>query len=88
MPKGRPKGLPKTGGRKPGTPNKLTASAREAYALTFDGIGGVPAFIEWAKENRTEFYKLHSKTIPLDVTSGGKELAVLTWRFGDQVVTF
>jgi len=63
-------------------------AAREAYALTFEGIGGVPSFIEWAKENRTEFYKLHSKTIPLDVTSNGKELTTLTWTFGDRKVTF
>lgn len=28
MPVGRPKGLPRTGGRKPGTPNKVTADVR------------------------------------------------------------
>jgi len=28
-PKGRPKGLPKTGGRQKGTPNKLTAEIKE-----------------------------------------------------------
>jgi hypothetical protein len=84
--KGKPR--PPNAGRKKGSVNKLTASAREAYALTFQGIGGVPAFIAWAKENPTEFYKLHSKTIPLDVTSGGKELAGLTWSFGDRKVTF
>ena len=29
---GRPKGLPKTGGRKPGTPNKIGAAPREYVA--------------------------------------------------------
>lgn len=28
MPAGRPKGLPRTGGRKPGTPNKATVEVR------------------------------------------------------------
>ena len=28
---GKPKGLPKTGGRKPGTPNKTTEKARELF---------------------------------------------------------
>ncbi len=33
---GRPKGSPKTGGRKKGTPNKVTTAAREAAALIVD----------------------------------------------------
>ena len=33
----RPKGQPKIGGRKPGTPNKSTANAREAIARLVDG---------------------------------------------------
>jgi hypothetical protein len=78
--KGKIKGSRKTGGRKPGSPNKLTVAAREAYQLAFEGIGGVPAFTEWAK--------LHSKTIPLDVTTNGKELTTLTWTFGERKVTF
>ena len=32
MPGGRPKGLPKTGGRQKGTPNKLTAARRATLA--------------------------------------------------------
>lgn len=83
MAKGR-----KTGGRKAGTPNKLTQSAREAFALAFDQVGGVQGLTEWARENRTEFYKLFSKTIPLDVTTNGKDLPALTWVFGDKKVTF
>lgn len=33
----RIKGSPKTGGKKPGTPNKATAQAREAIAAFVDG---------------------------------------------------
>lgn len=36
---GRPKGLPKTGGRRPGVPNKLTQDQRLRIAKTADPIG-------------------------------------------------
>jgi hypothetical protein len=43
--RGRPKGYPKTGGRKRGTPNKSTVAMREALRLALespkDGLGGV-----------------------------------------------
>ena len=71
---GRPKGLPKTGGRKAGTPNKTTASMREAWREAFDELGGVPSLVSWGRENPTEFYKLVTKLIPQDVTSGGEKL--------------
>ena len=45
------KGQPKLGGRTAGTPNKLTASFREAVQIAYDGIGGHEAFTEWAKAN-------------------------------------
>jgi hypothetical protein len=35
-PRGRPKGTPKTGGRKRGTPNKITTEVREAAAEIVD----------------------------------------------------
>ena len=75
---GRPKGHPKSGGRQKGTPNKLTKSAREAYALAFEGIGGVPAFTVWAQENQTEFYKLHARLIPVEHVGEGGEGPIAT----------
>ena len=36
----RPKGQPKLGGRKKGTPNKINQQAKEAIALAADGLGG------------------------------------------------
>jgi hypothetical protein len=51
-----PKGHPRWGGRQRGTPNKVTAAAREAIELAFDNIGGVPALTEWAKQNQDAFY--------------------------------
>jgi len=58
----------KTGGRKKGTPNRTTASAREAMSLAFEGIGGVGALQTWALENQTEFYKLYGRLIPQEIT--------------------
>lgn len=84
----RPRGLPKTGGRKKGVPNRTTVLAREAFNLAFGSLGGVEALAEWGKVNRDEFYKLYARLIPVDVTSGGKELAALTWSFGDKQVKF
>lgn len=53
-------------GRPKGMPNKLTKAAKEAFGLAFDKVGGVKALTEWAKENRTEFYKLYARLIPTE----------------------
>lgn len=59
--------------RKPkGTPNKATKSAREAFALAFKEAGGAEGLGTWAKANRTEFYKLYARLIPVEhVGEGG-----------------
>lgn len=53
-------------GRPKGVPNKLTRSAKEAFALAFDGIGGAEALIAWARDNPTDFYKLYARLIPTE----------------------
>ena len=68
--KGKPKGLPKSGGRIKGIPNKTTTTVREAFENAFkllqeDDEANV---ISWGKNNTTEFYKLSSKLIPLQIT--------------------
>ena len=47
---------------------------REAWREAFDELGGVPSLVSWGRENPTEFYKLVTKLIPQDVTSGGEKL--------------
>ena len=69
----RVKKKPRGGSRK-GRPNKFTASAKEAFQLAFDQLGGPRALGEWAKENQTEFYKLFARLIPVDVQSGGEPI--------------
>lgn len=63
----RKKGTPKTGGRKKGTPNKTTLSVKKALTEAFEGSGGTASLIEWAKENRTEFYKIWAKLLPQEI---------------------
>ena len=72
-----PKGV-RLGGRKKGTPNKVTASMREAWRLAFDEMGGVTALVKRGKANKTEFYRAVTKLIPQDITSGGKAIGLMT----------
>lgn len=63
--KGQPK--PSTSGRKRGTANRITTSMREAYALAFEGLGGVDALIRWGRRNPGRFYPLAARLIPHDI---------------------
>lgn len=73
----------KTGGRKAGTPNKATASVKQALQEAFEQSGGVVALTKFAKECPDEFYKLWAKIMPVEVKqeitgANGKELEVTT----------
>src|SRR5579859_6359513 len=46
---------------------KLPPEARQAFALAFKGIGGVPALIRWGKQHRSAFYSIYAKLIPMQV---------------------
>ena len=65
-----------TGGRKPGTPNKLTVAFKSAVLTTYDAIGGDVAFAAWAKKNPTEYYKIAARLIPHEIVgpAGGPHL--------------
>lgn len=66
MAKGR-----KTGGRQKGSLNKTSLNVKEAVLRVYEKIGGDDAFAEWAKDNKTEFYKITAKLIPRDIELGG-----------------
>lgn len=59
-------------GRPKGSKNKFGQEAKEAFALAFEGIGGVPALTKWAQKNPETFYKLYSKLIPVELHGTGK----------------
>lgn len=65
-------------GRKKGVPNKLTKSAREAFQLAFEGIGGAGALQTWAKENQAQFFTLYARLIPVEHVGEGGEGPVQT----------
>ena len=62
-------GKPKTGGRQPGTPNRVTGAFREAVQIVYDRLGSHDAFLEWARENPTEYYRIASRLIPVEIKS-------------------
>lgn len=73
-----PKPGERRGGRQKGTPNKTTATMKAAIQSVYDQLqsdhGDEPHshFIAWAKANDTEFYKLASKLLPLQVEVDGE----------------
>jgi len=61
----------KTGGRKKGTPNKITGLAKDAIATAADGLGGADRLMAWAKEdpaNEKAFWTtIYPKLVPVQV---------------------
>ena len=69
---GRPKGLPKTGGRKKGVQNRTTIAAKEAIEKAAEGLGGYERLKAWAQEDpaneRLFWSSIFPKLLPLQVT--------------------
>jgi hypothetical protein len=69
---GRKPGSPKTGGRKKGTTNKVTALAKDAIAAAAARLGGVDRLVEWVREDpgneRVFWGQIYPKLLPLQVT--------------------
>jgi hypothetical protein len=63
------RGLGTGGGRAIGTPNKVSAQAKDNIVEVFVKLGGVPAMVTWAKKNKDTFYtKLYARLIPKDLS--------------------
>lgn len=65
-------------GRPKGSKNRFGQEAKEAFALAFEGIGGVPELTKWARSNKETFYKLYSKLIPVELHGTGKGMVHIT----------
>jgi hypothetical protein len=77
----RPKGQPKLGGRKKGTPNKLNAAVKDMILQALNEAhedGGVAYLKEQATKSPTAFLSLVGKLVPLDlkasVDAGGLQV--------------
>lgn len=78
----KPKGLPKSGGRKKGTPNKDNAAIKSMIEQALSKAGGVDYLTRQADENPTAFMGLVGKVLPMQVNhadhEGGK--LVIAWQ--------
>lgn len=64
---GRKPGTPKTGGRKKGTPNKMTGRLKEMILTALDTAGGVGYLVDQSEKNPTAFLTLVGKVLPMTV---------------------
>ena len=64
---GRKPGSPKTGGRKRGTPNKVTADVKAMVLDALDQAGGVSYLLTQAQSNPNAFLTLVGKVLPMTV---------------------
>ena len=67
MPRGKPPGLPKSGGRQKGSLNKIKLQVKEAIAEAFDEAGGKEYLLKIAKEDPRTFCTLVGKLVPTTV---------------------
>jgi len=63
------KGRKKTGGRKKGTPNKVTSSVKEAIMNAFDKVGGEEYLMEVAKNDHRTFCSLLGRVLPKEISA-------------------
>lgn len=55
------------GGRKKGTPNKLTRSFKEAIEVAFEQVGGAKYLVRMATEQPVAFMTLIGKVLPTQI---------------------
>jgi len=60
----------KTGGRVAGTPNKMSASIRDAIVEAFERVGGADYLERVAGDNPQVFCALLGKALPMQITGG------------------
>jgi hypothetical protein len=65
----RPKGQPKLGGRKKGTPNKSTIDLKGMILGALDQVGGQQYLAQQAIENPGPFLTLVGKCLPKDLNT-------------------
>jgi len=70
-------GKTKTGGRQAGVPNRLTTAFREAVQVVYERLGGHEAFLQWARENPTEYYRIAARLIPTEISEKSNDNRVM-----------
>ena len=82
MPRGRPKGTVKTGGRQKGTPNKTTALLKDAILTAAElAGGGKEGLVNYLKNQATAnpgpFMALLGKVLPMQI-AGDEDNPIVT----------
>lgn len=55
------------GGSRKGRPNRIGWVVKQNVIEVFELLGGIEGMVEWAKCNKTEFYRLYARLIPTEV---------------------
>jgi len=50
-----------------GRPNKVSAQVKDNIVAVFTRLGSTAAMAEWAKENKTDFYKMYAALAPKEI---------------------
>jgi len=58
------KGSPKTGGRKKGTPNKVSTNGKKAIQEVFENLGGAEGLKMWAMKDERNLEAFYTKIFP------------------------
>jgi hypothetical protein len=61
-------GAPKTGGRQPGTANRVTADVKAMILAALDSVGGQDYLVQQARDNPKAFLSLLGRLIPTQMT--------------------
>lgn len=85
MPRGKPKGSPKTGGRAKGTPNKMTTQLKEmileAAELAGNDMGGDGGTVQYLRTQATlqpaAFMSLLGRVLPMQI-AGDEDNPIVT----------
>lgn len=72
----------KTGGRQPGSPNKITKALKDTILQALDEAGGVDYLKQTAIDHPAAFLTLVGKVLPLQVTGEGGGALLVTWQDG------
>ncbi|OUR75983.1 hypothetical protein A9Q83_16610 [Alphaproteobacteria bacterium 46_93_T64] len=83
---GRPKGQPKTGGRKKGSLNRINGNIKKEIQDAFFEAGGKDYLLTLSKTDPRAFLSLVGKVIPTEIKAEIKssELSVLMERINEQ----
>ena len=68
---------PKTGGRRKGTPNKVTREVKDAILQAFDKVGGEDYLVRVAEEDPRTVPTLLGKVVPRDVTTKNSHESII-----------